>query len=174
MNIAYSFQSATGDGSWCAVCWFFFKTRLVNIVWLGFLSPLFFFFSQMLRAHNDFFASAFVLLKLVSLLHVYKVGSFPLEIVLVIENRQLSVPIQHSFLLCCLGIRLNQYAVKKTRQESQFGPSSYSFHSTHRETLKWAKPSEFGPRKCTLKKKKKKSQVLLWIMWHFTLCFKFL
>lgn len=96
----------------------------------------FFFFSQMLRAHNDFFASAFVLLKLVSLLHVYKVGSFPLEIVLVIENRQLSVPIQHSFLLCCLGIRLNQYAVKKTRQESQFGPSSYSFHSTHRESLK--------------------------------------
>lgn len=92
---------------------YFFFLRQDWWIFSGSASYLCFF--QMLRAHNDFFASAFVLLKLVSLLHVYKVGSFPLEIMLVIENRQLSVPVQHSFLLCCLGIRLNQHAVKEDK-----------------------------------------------------------
>lgn len=111
---------------------------------------------QMLRAHNDFFASAFVLFKLVSLLHVYEVGSFPLEVVLVIENGQLSVPIQHSFLLCCLGIRLNQCAAK----EDKTGKPIWAFQLLHSQLpqrkFKMSEAFRVCPKKMYTFSKKKK------------------
>lgn len=73
------------------------------------------------------------LLEFLSLPHVRKVGSFPPEIVLYNENRRFLVPI-HSLFVASISDSTD--VTRKTRQESQFGPSSYSFHSSHRESLK--------------------------------------
>lgn len=95
------------------------------------------------------------LLEFLSLLHVCKVGYFPLEIVPATENRRFLVSFHSLFV--ALVSDSTDVTRKKTRQESQFEPSSYSSHSSHRESLKMRENFTVQPKKMYaffIKKKK--------------------